>query len=272
MAWIKVEHTTPEKPEVFQIAATLGADPDAVLGKIVRLWIWVDQQACDPHVDAVRVTGNFIDFKTGTPGFAAAMLKAGWLLEMPDGLTFPHLDRHIAQTAKLRGLKAVRTQRYRAKKRWSSSSDDGDGASPATTSPTTAGLPRSRVRERREDPLGGLLGGAGGVDAAPSTPPSTESSPPSDLVQRWLFAKKFGAPASTHEVAAMLENLAAAGVTEEEVRAEIDNPARNRGEFPAQFAQRLLKAKHPAKAPAKETFGELFQKELEKKRGGNPNP
>lgn len=39
----------------------------------------------------------------------------------------------------------------------------------------------------------------------------------------------------------MLENLREAGVTEAQIVAEIENPKRNRGEFPSQFAERLLK-------------------------------
>ncbi|HDV0969774.1 TPA: hypothetical protein RHZ68_000076 [Escherichia coli] len=36
-SWIKVEVITPDKPEIFQIAEILGIDPDAVLGKLVRI-------------------------------------------------------------------------------------------------------------------------------------------------------------------------------------------------------------------------------------------
>jgi len=35
--WIKLEHTTPDKPEVFAMADTLGIDPDAVTGKLCRV-------------------------------------------------------------------------------------------------------------------------------------------------------------------------------------------------------------------------------------------
>lgn len=46
-SWIKVEVITPDKPEIFQIAEILGIDPDAVLGKLVRIWVWADQQTID---------------------------------------------------------------------------------------------------------------------------------------------------------------------------------------------------------------------------------
>jgi len=37
--WIKVEHWTPDKPEIFRLADELEIDPDAVVGKLVRLWV-----------------------------------------------------------------------------------------------------------------------------------------------------------------------------------------------------------------------------------------
>ena len=34
--WIKVEHTTPDKPEVVKLADMIGIDQDAVVGKLLR--------------------------------------------------------------------------------------------------------------------------------------------------------------------------------------------------------------------------------------------
>ena len=36
--WIKIEENTPDKPEVHKMASILGIDPDAVVGKLVRVW------------------------------------------------------------------------------------------------------------------------------------------------------------------------------------------------------------------------------------------
>lgn len=52
-SWIKVEVITPDKPEIFQIAEILGIDPDAVLGKLVRIWAWADQQTIDGNAGSV---------------------------------------------------------------------------------------------------------------------------------------------------------------------------------------------------------------------------
>lgn len=80
-SWIKVEVITPDKPEVYQLAELLELDPDAVLGKLIRLWSWADQQTIDGNADcnAVSVTKSAIDRITFVRGFAEAMLKVGWL-------------------------------------------------------------------------------------------------------------------------------------------------------------------------------------------------
>jgi hypothetical protein len=36
--WIKIEISTPDKPEVAIIAECLKIDPDAVVGKLFRIW------------------------------------------------------------------------------------------------------------------------------------------------------------------------------------------------------------------------------------------
>ena len=40
--WLKFEKVTMDKPEVFEMAGILGIDPDAVVGKLLRVWSWFD--------------------------------------------------------------------------------------------------------------------------------------------------------------------------------------------------------------------------------------
>jgi hypothetical protein len=42
--WIKFDTSTSDKPEVWAIAGQLGIDPDAVVGKLLRVWAWFDDQ------------------------------------------------------------------------------------------------------------------------------------------------------------------------------------------------------------------------------------
>lgn len=109
--WIKIEHWTPDKPEIFRIADTLGIDPDAVIGKLIRIWIWADQQTLDGY--AGSVTESLLDRIASVIGFAKAIKDAGWLTESTDGLTFVNFDRHNGETAKQRALAAKRMQKHR---------------------------------------------------------------------------------------------------------------------------------------------------------------
>ena len=143
--WIKVETTTPDKPEVFVIAEALGTEPDAVLGKLIRLWVWADQQTYDGN--AATVTRALLDRVAGAAGFAEAMILAGWLTDTPGGLVFPNFDRHNGQSAKSRGLTAKRVAAHKAKK----------GNAPIVTT----ALPREEKRRVKEDPLNPPRGKSG---------------------------------------------------------------------------------------------------------------
>jgi hypothetical protein len=111
VAWIKIEHTMPDKPEVAAMAERLGIDMDSIAGKLLRLWIWCDQQTTDGN--APRITASFIDRLTNCPGFTAALIEAGWLIERKGALSIPNFARHNGQTAKTRALTSDRVKRSR---------------------------------------------------------------------------------------------------------------------------------------------------------------
>ena len=98
--WIKIEVATPDKPEVAMIADVLKIDPDAVVGKLLRLWAWADMNSVDGN--GIIVTESFLDRLTHRKGFASAMRKAGWLDGENGCLNFPGFDRHNGRTAKER--------------------------------------------------------------------------------------------------------------------------------------------------------------------------
>lgn len=110
--WIALDHATPEKPEVFVMAERLKIDPDAVVGKLARLWIWADQQTYDGS--SGLLCKLLVDRKAGVDGFADAMHAAGWLEVSEDGsLTFPRFGDHNGDTAKKRLKANQRQQRSR---------------------------------------------------------------------------------------------------------------------------------------------------------------
>lgn len=109
--WIKVEHVTPDKPEIDEMAEILGVSSVTVLGGLIRVWIWADQQSIDGN--AVRVTSVTLSKRSGVEHFAEAMRKVGWLGGSDMSLTFPNFDRHNGESAKKRALTAKRVAKFR---------------------------------------------------------------------------------------------------------------------------------------------------------------
>lgn len=118
-SWIKIEVITPDKPEIFQMAEILNIDPDAVLGKMIRVWAWADQQTIDGNAkgNAASVTRSVLDRVTCVSGFANALIDVGWLAEQDGRLFFPNHERHNGETSKKRALTNSRVSKLRDKKR-----------------------------------------------------------------------------------------------------------------------------------------------------------
>jgi len=132
--WIKIQHVTPDKPEVFHIAEDLEIDPDAVVGKLVRIWIWADQQTYDGN--AASVTSALLDRVAGVTGFAKAMQNCGWLVPSVDGkrgFIFPNFERNNGKSAKRRALTSIRVESSR------------------NAASVTSALPEKRREEKRRE-------------------------------------------------------------------------------------------------------------------------
>ncbi|HGW3643947.1 TPA: DNA replication domain protein [Klebsiella variicola] len=110
-SWIKVEVITPDKPEIFQIAEILNIDPDAVLGKLVRIWAWADQQTIDGN--AGSVTKGVLDRIAFITGFADALIAVGWLAYDGNKLILPNFERHNGESSKKRALTNRRVAAHR---------------------------------------------------------------------------------------------------------------------------------------------------------------
>lgn len=110
--WIKVRCDLDEDPAVAKMAAALGLDRFAVIGRLVKLWTWADRQSRDGNAD---VTLLYVDELTNTRGMGDAMVLAGWL-EVPENgrIRFPRFDRHNGKSAKNRALGQRRQQTFRS--------------------------------------------------------------------------------------------------------------------------------------------------------------
>ena len=111
--WMKIELEMPDKPEVHYIAGALNLDPDAVVGKLIRVWQWFNKHTEDGN--AHGVTYLLVDRITGVTGFGEAMAFAGWLEQHDKILVMPKFDRHTSESAKKRALTNRRVAEYRQK-------------------------------------------------------------------------------------------------------------------------------------------------------------
>ena len=141
MAWLKMDHATPEKPEVLAITGRMGwADTDLTVGKLFKLWRWFDQHTTDGN--ARGVTSALLDSAIGVTGLCAAVSAVGWMTETEAGVSLTDFAKHNGQTAKDRANTAIRVAKHKGSR---SGNAQGNGAS------VSGALPREREREREEE-------------------------------------------------------------------------------------------------------------------------
>lgn len=137
--WIKFELTTLDKPEVCQIADLADIDPDAVVGKLMRVWGWFDQQT--ENGNAPSVSKKLLDRLVGVTGFCEYMKSVDWMIEAEGVISLPHFDRHNGKTAKNRLLTAKRVANHKA----------SNGKSNAAN--VSGALPKEEKRREDQNPL-----------------------------------------------------------------------------------------------------------------------
>lgn len=109
--WMKVEVSLPDKAEVWAIADEIGIDPDAVVGKLFRVWRWFDAHTTNGN--ALSVTKKLLDREVGVTGFMDAMQNNGWLELDGNEVRIPNFDRHNSKSAKNRALGRKRVEKHR---------------------------------------------------------------------------------------------------------------------------------------------------------------
>lgn len=124
--WIKFEVTTSDKIEVGLIADILKIDPDAVVGKLLRVWSWFDENTTDGNAsvtqnalqecyrcNASSVTKALLDRRAGVTGFCDAMIQVGWMVELDGTIALPNFNRHNGESAKKRAEGGKRVEKHR---------------------------------------------------------------------------------------------------------------------------------------------------------------
>lgn len=134
MAWIEVHDTLPDHPKVLRAAKALKLDSDALVGKLVRLWVW----ALGNREDGVLndLDADRLDVIMQYKGKSSALLEAMVANRLLDALPNEHYmihdwDEHVMMLRDKREEKrkqnAERVKRYRnAKKRMESENCNAD--------------------------------------------------------------------------------------------------------------------------------------------------
>lgn len=145
--WIKFEKATLDKPEVFEMAGELGIDPDAVIGKLLRVWNWFDDQS--EKGNAPVTVRALLDRYSGVTGFSEAMVKVGWLVIDGNDMCLPNFERHNGQTSKTRALTAKRVAKKKSK---DNAESNGDGVSQSLTEKKREEKSKSTTKEEFVEP------------------------------------------------------------------------------------------------------------------------
>lgn len=145
--WIKMRTDLQTHPKVVRIVSALNADKLRVIGGLHAVWSVFDAHSADGNLDGYTLKA--MDDHLGWPGFSAAMVSVGWLIEHAQCLATPRFSEHNGQSAKRR---AQETQRKREERKLSASDADKK---------------RTREEKRREEeippnpPTGGEVGAVG---------------------------------------------------------------------------------------------------------------
>lgn len=139
--WLKLESSTPDKPEVQAISDELGICCAEVVGRLILVWRWFDQQSRDGYAP---VTLSALSKIAGLAGFAESMEKQLWLSTGKKGVTVMNFDRHNGKSAKTRALTKDRVKRYRNAPNVTSASPEKRNKEYTPQPPADRSAPRSK--------------------------------------------------------------------------------------------------------------------------------
>jgi hypothetical protein len=104
-----------EDPAVIGIAVELEMSELDVVGRLWKVWSWMNRQSRDGN--APGVTFAFLDRYACAPGLSQAMERVGWLENTADGISIPNYETWNSKGAKARLQGAERAAKHRSKSR-----------------------------------------------------------------------------------------------------------------------------------------------------------
>ncbi len=141
--WIKMRSELHDLPRVGRLARVTGLDRFAIVGRLHRMWAWVDTLSEDGR--DLPIEGADIDDVVDHAGFADALKSVGWVIGEDGKLTFPNFAEHNGHTAKKRLSDAARQFSRRA------STDRPQNVTKKTDAQRTDRGQKSDQEKRREE-------------------------------------------------------------------------------------------------------------------------
>lgn len=141
--WIPMRMNLEDDPTVVFIARATKLKPDYVVGKLHRLWSWIDANSRDGKL--IGIDAAWVDHYVRKKGFAQAMATAPhpWLKINSNSVTIPNFSHWFGSSAKQRLTNTKRQQSCRLRK---------TGATDSATNGATKARPQDRrVQDRREE-------------------------------------------------------------------------------------------------------------------------
>ncbi len=111
MAWIKIDTTLFNKPEVVRISSLLKIKQTETVGLLVLFWTLADGLTEDgtiPYYGRAEV-----DCAVNKRGFCQALESVGWIVVTDEGVSIPRFDRHNGRSAKRRAETSRRVNAHR---------------------------------------------------------------------------------------------------------------------------------------------------------------
>lgn len=151
--WIRLDDGVHDDPKTVALAAILGIDEDAIVGKLSRLWIWVRRyypNAILPKLDPIQIARAF-NWQGDRDQLADALIETRWI--KPRKYRTSPLQPPCSPCYEVSGYRArngyqVREQ-TRNRKRVNTKGDTKDAGNPRDTRANPA--PRTYVQDVRTE-------------------------------------------------------------------------------------------------------------------------
>lgn len=111
--WLKVETTTPSKPEIAQISRECKCSKAEAFYAFFKFYAWADATTHDGYVDFLTAD-DCDEHAGGLKGFGKALETVGWIEFQANRAIIMNFERHCGKSAKRRTLDAERKRRERA--------------------------------------------------------------------------------------------------------------------------------------------------------------